>query len=288
MVAANADQRGSASDRRDRGGRPRGVPRRPSHNRSVVQHGRPQGSPLRASCETCSTVEMAASQERQRGSASDRRDRGGRPCGVPCRSNRGHPETQTGDHKGRPYELCSTVEMETAQERQRGSASDRRDRGGRPCGVPCRSNRGHPETQTGDHKGRPYELCSTVEMETAQERQRGSASDRRDRGGRPCGVPCRSNRGHPETQTGDHKGRPYELCSTVEMETAQERQRGFASDRRDRRGRACPVPLPRHRRCVARATTRVAPTNFVQLLRWDVLKNASEASPQTDEGGGGR
>ena len=179
--------------------------------------------------------------------------------GAPCGRD------SVGDHKGRPY-------TRTARRRgpRRGDPRGRPSRGPRgrpsriqhgfvsfvrggvprPCGVPCRPERGRRETgmgdgapcgrdSVGDHKGRPY-------TRTARRRgpRRGDPRGRpsRDpcgrpsriqhgfvsfvRGGvpRPCGVPCRPERGHRETGMGDDKRRPYrKLGSTVKTGAAQER-----------------------------------------------------------------
>ena len=80
------------------------------------------------------------------------------------------------------------------------------------------------------------------------------------------------------------------LHSSVKMGTPQERQRGSAADRRDRRGRPCCVPRrPSHNRSVTHGRPQGSPLrNFVQLSRRKLLKNASEALPQTDEPRRGR
>ena len=112
------------------------------------------------------------------------RGRRGRPCGVPCRPERGHGKpawatTSVGDHKGRPY---------TRTARRRGP------RRGDPRGRPSRDPRGRPSR---DPRGRPSRI------------QHGFVSFVRGGVPRPCGVPYRPERGHRETGMGDDKrGRP--------------------------------------------------------------------------------
>ena len=220
--------------------------------------------------------------------ARRRGPRRGDPRGRPSRDPRGRPSR---DPRGRPSRI------------QHGFVSFVRGGVPRPCGVPCRPERGRRETgmgdgapcgrdSVGDHKGRPY-------TRTARRRgpRRGDPRGRPSRirhgvvsfvrGGvpRPCGVPCRPERGRRETGMGDGApcGRdsvaptpetwPLEkLGSHVGRGAAQERQRGFASDRRvrSRVGATLAVaridePAP----CVERtwATARVAPTatNLAQL-----------------------
>ena len=72
--------------------------------------------------------------------------------------------------------------------------------------------------------------CSTVTMDAAQERQRGFASDRRaarnatvmanGRRGRPCGVPCRSNRSRRGGKQGRPQGSPLRVSGPAAHEEA--------------------------------------------------------------------
>ena len=150
-----------------------------------------------------------------------------RPCGVPSRPERGRRETGMGDHKGRPY---------TRTARRRGP------RRGDPCGRPPESatasfpsyevachalaasrpgpNEAIGKTGMGDDKRRPYTRTARRWRATplrrpvsARTRPSGkpawvttsvAPTPEHPGGGvpRPCGAPCRPERGHRENRHG--------------------------------------------------------------------------------------
>ena len=185
---------------------------------------------------------------------------------VPSRPEPMH-DSDTGDHKGRPYE----ARAESLARSGAGAVGDGL--------VPSRPEPMH-DSDTGDHKGRPYEA-------RAEARPVPFHIHARPRDGRPQGSPLQAraeslarsgasavgdglvpSRPEPmhDSDTGDHKGRPYEARAESLARQAQAttriapaspcritRKARAATRRFDAtsgrcRGRACPVPFHIHAR----------------------------------------